>query len=168
MNSTDLEYVGFWPRVGAQVIDTIIVLVITTVLLLLIPGGSPDMDLDQLLAADPADLSIDTLLPGPVDVLVGFVLPAIAIVWLWRRREATPGKMAIGARVVDAKTGRAITAVQGVVRWFGYWLSAVPLCLGFLWVAIDPRRQGWHDKLAGTVVVRAKHGGSRPVEFERG
>ncbi|RYY81863.1 MAG: RDD family protein, partial [Comamonadaceae bacterium] len=47
-----------------------------------------------------------------------------------------------------------------------YFVSAIPLCIGFLWVAWDPRKQGWHDKLAGTVVVRARKRGPRPVQFD--
>ncbi len=94
------------------------------------------------------------------------MLPAIVIVWFWRRKKATPGKLAIGARVVDAATGQAITTRQGIVRCLGYFVAALPLFLGFLWVAFDPRKQGWHDKLAGTVVVRAKNRGPQPVKFE--
>ncbi|WP_141737159.1 RDD family protein [Marinobacter sp. X15-166B] len=43
-------------------------------------------------------------------------------------------------------------------------LSALPLCLGFIWVGVDKRKQGWHDKLAGTVVVRSI--GKEPVKFD--
>ncbi|MEJ0098832.1 MAG: RDD family protein [Pseudomonadota bacterium] len=168
MNTADLEYVGFWPRFGAQVIDSIIVTIITTLLLSLIPGPASTGDLEQMLDTDPADISLYSLLPGPMDLFVGVVLPGVAIVWLWRKREATPGKLAIGARVVDAQTGNAITLRQGIVRCLGYFVATLPLCLGLLWIAFDPRKQGWHDKLAGTVVVRAKKRGAQPVNFERG
>ncbi len=40
------------------------------------------------------------------------------------------------------------------VKYLGYYLSAIPLLLGFVWVAFDKRKQGFHDKLAGTFVVR--------------
>jgi uncharacterized RDD family membrane protein YckC len=62
--------------------------------------------------------------------------------------------MAIRARIVDARTGQAPTTRQDLIRYFGYLLSVMPLGLGYLWVAFDPRKQGFHDKLAGTVVVR--------------
>ncbi|PIP08224.1 MAG: hypothetical protein COX51_04865, partial [Syntrophobacteraceae bacterium CG23_combo_of_CG06-09_8_20_14_all_50_8] len=39
------------------------------------------------------------------------------------------------------------------LRWIGYFISALPLYIGFLWVAFDGKKQGWHDKLAGTVVI---------------
>jgi uncharacterized RDD family membrane protein YckC len=43
-----------------------------------------------------------------------------------------------------------------VGRYLGYFVSAIPLFLGLIWVGIDGRKQGWHDKLAGTVVIRPK------------
>ena len=62
--------------------------------------------------------------------------------------------MAISARVVDAKTGGRLTVGQSIGRYLGYFVSTIPFGLGLLWVAFDPKKQGWHDKLAGTVVVR--------------
>jgi uncharacterized RDD family membrane protein YckC len=62
--------------------------------------------------------------------------------------------MAIGARIVDAKTGGKPATSQLVIRYLGYYVSTIPLFLGLIWVGFDPRKQGWHDKLAGTVVVR--------------
>ena len=53
---------------------------------------------------------------------------------------------------------------QLIGRYFGYYVSTIPLFLGFVWVAFDPRKQGWHDKLAGTVVVREKHRAPEPVQ----
>ena len=64
----------------------------------------------------------------------------------------------LGAEVVDAKTGAALSVRQSIGRYLGYYVSILPLLLGLVWVAFDPRKQGWHDKLAGTVVVRAKRG----------
>jgi len=86
-------------------------------------------------------------------------LPAIAVVLFWIYRQATPGKIAISARIVDARTGGKPSTKQLVVRYLGYYVSTVPLMLGILWVAFDPRKQGWHDKLAGTVVVRPRRRG---------
>jgi uncharacterized RDD family membrane protein YckC len=62
--------------------------------------------------------------------------------------------MVVGAKIISAKTGEKPTTGQFVGRYFGYILSALPLFLGFLWAAWDPKKQTWHDKLAGTYVVR--------------
>jgi uncharacterized RDD family membrane protein YckC len=55
--------------------------------------------------------------------------------------------------VIDAVSGDAIGTRQALLRYLGYFLSILPLGLGFLWIAWDARKQGWHDKLAGTVVI---------------
>ncbi len=90
---------------------------------------------------------------GPLDLLISWVLPALAIVGFWMTKSATPGKMVISACIVDARSGLKPSWGQLVRRYLGYLVSTVPLCLGFLWVAFDSKKQGWHDKIAGTVVV---------------
>lgn len=68
-------------------------------------------------------------------------------------------------RVVDAETGKTLSVGQAVARYLCYIISMLPLCLGFIWVAFDRRKQGWHDKIAQTVVVRAKDRGPERVRF---
>jgi uncharacterized RDD family membrane protein YckC len=77
----------------------------------------------------------------------------IVTILFWRYRGATPGKMAISAKIVDAKTLAAPSTGSLVVRYFAYIVSALPLMIGFLWIGIDRRKQGFHDKIAGTAVV---------------
>ncbi|EAW3106662.1 RDD family protein, partial [Salmonella enterica] len=81
-------------------------------------------------------------------------VPAVLTVILWRGFQATPGKMALRLRVLDAESGCPASTGQYIGRYLGYFVSTVPLGLGFFWIAFDRRKQGWHDKLAGTVVVR--------------
>ena len=147
----ELEYVGFWPRVGAALIDTLLILFITVPLVTAFYGKQYWLS--------------DAWIKGPADFLINWVLPAIAVVLFWIYRQATPGKIAISARIVDAETGAKPSTRQLVGRYFAYYVSIIPLMLGILWVAFDPRKQGWHDKLAGTVVVRPKHRGPAPVTF---
>jgi uncharacterized RDD family membrane protein YckC len=152
--STDLEYVGFWARVGASIVDTILIVIIVAPILNAIYGTDYWLD--------------ERFIKGPADFLLNWVLPAVAIVLFWIARQATPGKMLIGAKIVDAATGGKPTTRQLIVRYLGYYVSTIPLLLGLIWVAFDPRKQGWHDKLAGTVVVRSKHRGTEPVQFTAG
>jgi len=77
----------------------------------------------------------------------------LATILLWRFRGATPGKMLFSARIVDANTLAAPSTGKLVGRFFAYLVSMIPAGLGFLWIAFDARKQGWHDKLAGTVVI---------------
>jgi len=151
------EYVGFWSRVLASLIDTVLALFIVWPILHFVYGP---LDLNALLSAtDPQDvLGSVPLVRGPVDFLVSWVLPPVAIVAFWIARQATPGKMAIRARIVDADTGATPTARQLIGRYLAYYVSMFGLGLGFLWVGWDKRKQGWHDKLAGTVVVRQRRG----------
>lgn len=154
MEDHSFEYVGFWPRVGASIIDAIIIMVITSPILVSIYGWGYFTDSDKPLIA------------GPADFLVSWVLPAIAVVLFWLYKQATPGKMAVAARVVDARTGNTISVGQAIGRYLAYFVSMLPLFLGIVWVGLDPRKQGWHDKLAGTVVIRPTHRGTEPVRFE--
>lgn len=133
-------YAGFWIRLWATVIDTVLILVVIVPLLLYIYG------LDYL---EPG-----VLIHGPMDFLISYVFPAVAVIVFWKYRSATPGKMIISARIVDARTGGRPSIGQCIVRYFAYIISMLPLFLGFVWIAFDKRKQAWHDKLAGTVVVR--------------
>jgi uncharacterized RDD family membrane protein YckC len=82
--------------------------------------------------------------------------------WLacWTLFGQTPGMMLMGLRIVRTD-GRKMTLRRALIRYVGCLLSALLLCLGFLWILIDSHRQGWHDKLSGTYVIylpsRATH-----------
>ncbi|MDQ7084304.1 MAG: RDD family protein [Sulfurovum sp.] len=86
---------------------------------------------------------------------MNYILPAIVVIIFWVYKSATPGKMALKLTIVDAKTGKNASTGQLIGRYLGYYVSIIPLCLGIIWVGIDKRKQGWHDKLAGTVVLKS-------------
>ena len=143
MNEVQPEYVGFWLRVGAALIDTLLTLAICFPLVTWIYGR---------------DYWTSTaLIQGPLDFLLTWVLPAVAVILFWIYRQATPGKMAIAARIVDSRTGGRPSTGQLIGRYFAYYVSIIPLMAGIIWVAFDARKQGWHDKLANTVVVRTRN-----------
>ena len=139
-DTASLEYVGFWSRVAASLIDTVALLLVCVPLLLLFGGVSALFD--------------PSASTSPAGIFVNWVLPFVLTAFFWRYFQATPGKMAIRALIVDAKTGEAPSNAQVLVRYVGYILSTLALGLGFIWIAFDARKQGWHDKLAGTVVIR--------------
>ena len=89
-------------------------------------------------------LGLDMLFMGTIFIL------------FWIIKSATPGKMLFGAYIVDAKTLGKATPLQNVIRYFAYFVSTIPLFMGFFWIAFDKRKQGWHDKLAGTLVIKGK------------
>lgn len=75
----------------------------------------------------------------------------------WKLWSATPGKMLLRMKVVDAKTLEPLSDLQILMRLAGYMVTTVGLCIGFLWIGIDKRRQGLHDKLAESVVIRTDY-----------
>jgi len=135
-------YVGFWARLWASFLDTILTIIVTYPLLIAVYGWGY--------------IESRALVEGPIDLVLSWMLPSAAIIVFWIYCSATPGKMAIGARIVDSASGRQPTQWQFVKRYIGYFLSSIPLCWGFIRAAFDPRKQGWHDKVAGTVVVYIK------------
>ena len=158
----ELEYVGFWLRVAASVVDSLWLMPIIWILGMLYENASGELT-DKMLS-NPAELSAADLgsmfSMSPMDFVVQVLVPAVLVVVFWMRKSATPGKMMLHARIVDATTGAVPTSRQLVIRYLGYYVSMLPLFLGLMWVGWDPRKQGWHDKLANTVVVRPK---IRPV-----
>ncbi|MDM7860848.1 RDD family protein [Alteromonas sp. ASW11-36] len=148
----DLEYVGFFARVGASIIDGVLLLVISLPVLFVIYGD------DYLYSTE--------VIQGPADFFINYVLPPFIVISFWAAKQATPGKMAVRAKIVDAQTGNACGLGQLIGRYLGYIISMLPLGLGLLWVAFDDKKQGFHDKLAGTVVVRKKERKPKAVSFD--
>ncbi|MCY3779125.1 MAG: RDD family protein [Chloroflexi bacterium] len=74
--------------------------------------------------------------------------------YFWTRRDGqTPGKSALGIRVVKVD-GSPISDVDAVIRAIGYHISSLICALGYIWAIFDKNNQSWHDKLASTYVVR--------------
>jgi len=136
----EYEYAGFWIRVGASLIDALLLMIITLPLMMMVYGESMWESSDIIL--------------GPVDFLLNYTLPFIATILFWQYKSATPGKMALNIKVVDADTGEKLSVGQSIGRYFAYIPAALVFMIGVIWVAFDKRKQGWHDKLARTVVIR--------------
>lgn len=85
--------------------------------------------------------------------LVGTVLAAGYFLFFWGLSGQTLGKLLTGARVVDRKGG-ALGFGRAALRLLGLLLAALPLGAGFIGLWTDPERRGWHDRIAGTKVVR--------------
>src|SRR5690242_19731021 len=96
-----LEYVGFWARVVAALIDTAALLIVTLPLTYVFYGQMRP--------------SGESMVQGPMDIIINWLLPAAVVIWLWTRLQATPGKMALSARIVDAQTGQPPSLTQCVV-----------------------------------------------------
>lgn len=152
--ANQLEYAGFWIRVLAALIDTVLIIAVTFPLLYAVYGAAY------------FDGVSTSFFAGPADILISYVLPAVGAILFWRAKQGTPGKLAFAMRVVDARTGKTLSVGQSIGRYFGYFASMLPLGLGIVWVGLDARKQGWHDKLAGSVVVRVRSSTAQPVVFD--
>jgi len=143
MASDDYEYAGFWVRALASIIDSILMLVIIMPIFFLAYGDA------FATGAESGSMSL-------LGVFLNYIFPAAACMMFWHYKAATPGKMILGLKVVSLKDGSELTFGQIVVRYIGYYLSMIVLFLGFVLVAFDKRKQGLHDKISQTTVVRAR------------
>ncbi len=123
-------YAGFWRRLVAVIVDAIILGVVQGIL---------------VLATGLAPAGIYLVNVTGIAYYIGF--------WAWRGQ--TPGKMALGVKIVRAD-GSPIGFGRSILRYIGYIASAIILGIGFLMIAFDRRKQGLHDKIAGTYVVRTE------------
>ena len=121
--------VGFWRRFGAALIDGVIVLLIAGLL--------------------------SAALHATGGVFGAVISIAYFVFFEGGARGAGPGKQALGIQVVDAQTGGPIGYPRAFVRWVGRILSWLAFFIGYLWMLGDGRRQCWHDKLAGDLVVHS-------------
>ena len=134
------EYAGFWIRTGATIIDTILIFAIIIPILTAIYGENY--------------WASKTTFEDIWYILINYTLPAITVIIFWVYKSATPGKMALKLTIISEKTGNKPSTGQFIIRYLGYYISIIPLCLGIIWVGLDKKKQGWHDKIAGTIVVK--------------
>jgi len=133
------SYGGFWIRVVAYIIDAIIIGIVAAVLSAPLAVNYSDMNSASVRASNGIEL----------------VLSAIYFILLWTYMGgASLGQRVFGLRVVDATTGQPIGLGKAALRWLGLVLSFAVCLIGVIWVAFDGRKQGWMDKIAGTVVLR--------------
>ncbi|MDP9468195.1 MAG: RDD family protein [Chloroflexota bacterium] len=134
------HYAGFWVRFLAILIDAIALGIFTSVLL---PFWGPQVTVTG------THVTVNAAANG-ISTLVGLIY----FVGLWSWRGQTLGMMPFNMQVVGVADGKKIDVVRGLLRYVGLIISIIPLFLGLIWVAFDARKQGWHDKIAGTVVIR--------------
>jgi uncharacterized RDD family membrane protein YckC len=103
---------------------------------------------------------LDIILVIILGVVVHPIWPLVALAYfsaLWAWRSTTVGGIVLGLKVVRLD-GKPLTFPVALVRSLGAAFSVVVLFLGYLWIAWDPEKQGWHDKIAGTVVLKLPRG----------
>jgi uncharacterized RDD family membrane protein YckC len=142
---------GFFSRFEAFVIDLVILIIVQLVASTFIQTIIRFFKLAGLVT------SIQTLLDNSTFQLVsGSLLMTLFAIgyfsFFWTLVGYTPGKALLGLKVVR-KNGAKLSFGRSLLRFFSYWISLIPLALGFFWILWDTKRQGWHDKIAGTQVL---------------
>lgn len=134
-------HAGFWVRVGAHLLDWLLIFLVLLPIAILLGAMEVSFNIQ-------GNTSIVAL-----GIFIEYILPFTVIMAFWRYMSATPGKRALKLKIVDARTGGKPTTSRFVGRYLAYYLSAIPLGMGFIWVAIDKEKRGWHDMISGTRVV---------------
>lgn len=143
-------YGGFWSRVIAYLIDSVILFVFQLALTFAFGDTTTETTATGFAANTQSD-----------SVLLNLVLVLVAVVYFVgfeaSARQATPGKSAMGLIVTDLD-GRRISYLRALGRYFAKILSGAILLIGFIMVAFTERKQGLHDMICSTLVVHAKPG----------
>ncbi|HLA27391.1 MAG TPA: RDD family protein [Syntrophales bacterium] len=154
------SYGGFWRRGLAIFVDKIILYIIYLIIILveslIFPlqpySHSPD------LVAGIWNSATAGLLIG--HIIMGLFISAVYFTYFHGAIGQTPGKIMLKLKVIGI-AGRNLNYGVAFLRWMGYIVSAMVIYLGFIWAAFDGKKQGWHDKIAGTVVVIVNRGERR-------
>ncbi len=147
--AASVEYMGFWIRFGAAMIDGVVILLFFF-----------------LLVRFAQDFFVRFFFTSELRAL----LLVIFLPWLYHwlfigLRGQTPGKMLAGIKVVNAGGSRPGLGSAARREVLGKLISSIALCLGFLWIIRDGQKQGWHDKVANTYVLRAEKDGRRKKDY---
>lgn len=153
-------YAGFVSRLVAFVIDLAILTIVLIVL-----GWTINIILDffgltpSAASFEAPDLTFRDYIRNTIGIILVISVPFLTFcIWFiyfvgsWALMGQTIGKQLLGLKVVSID-GTPVSLKQGIVRYFGYWISAIPLFAGYLWVLLDDERRGWHDRLSHTCVI---------------
>ena len=144
------RYAGFWQRLAAWLLDFVVVFGVYVAVTFAIYIFLGFFVLTGLFL-DEETFSLDTLV-AIVSVLGA--LTAFFYIPLGNSYGGTLGKRMLGLQVVSASDGSNIGPLRGLARYLVYVIGAIPLCFGWLWSIWDSQKQTWHDKAAGSIVVR--------------
>ena len=148
---------GFFSRMVAFFIDLILLALVAMIAGLAIGLVFDFFRLDQILGFLTASMPGVQTTFQKIAVLVSpfiFLLIILYFAFFWTFFGFTPGKALLGLKIVR-RDGKPLSFGRSILRFLCYWVSAIPLFLGFIWILIDRRHEGWHDKLASTNVVYA-------------
>lgn len=139
-----IEYAGFFRRLLAFGLDNMILSLMSTALVITL------FDVEQLTQLQSGNFAS---LADWRTLLINQLIPALWVIGFWVAWMATPGKLLLDCQIVNSKTLARPYPGKLVIRYLAYFISAIPLGLGFLWALIDKQNRSWHDLLSGTSVI---------------
>jgi uncharacterized RDD family membrane protein YckC len=153
------QYAGFLTRAVGLVLDYMIVALIGILLDLFAVAVFRAFAVDlNTCSPSTSSLTVQGLLclfGHLLLILIPIATRPVYFLLFWTLAEQTLGQRVVGVRVVHLD-GRRIGVLASLVRWIGYQVCLLTLGLGFLWVLVDDRRMGLHDKLARTCVIYSR------------
>ena len=170
VDRSDIHYAGFWRRVAAYQLDSLILGVASYIVIIPVAMvmGLGLSSMQAQAASDPAAMFAAMWPMLLVSYLLMFAIQAAYFACMHSRpAQATLGKMAVGIKATRPDGGR-ISFWRGVGRWAGLFLSAIPLGIGYLMAAFTDRKRALHDIVSDTVVVDRWAFTNQPQRQQRG
>jgi uncharacterized RDD family membrane protein YckC len=178
-NKEKIEYSGFNSRLFTSCIDLFIISVFSMPLFMAVSyimygGSTPNVVIPQIIQeislSGERVQSLSEILNnqkireylfdnhGLFKIILDFVFQISVLlaffVVFWYKKQATPGQMILSYKIVDASTLQSPSLKQLIIRVFAIVISIAFFGLGIIWIAFDKRKQGWHDKLANTLIIK--------------
>lgn len=152
MSMAATRFAGFWIRTAALFIDSLILSVVIVPIFLAVGFGS-----GLFRSFDPehgpgAGVAVVFLL---MEVVI-FVLVLVYQVYFITKKGGTPGKLALGLKIVNAADGSYLSVGKAVGRYFAYMLSGMILYIGYIIAAFDSEKRALHDHICSTRVIYQK------------
>ncbi|OFJ32134.1 RDD family protein [Vibrio cholerae] len=131
-------YATFWDRLWASLIDSLVLSVLILAVILFIFNV----------------LDVDVAINSRYVDIANLFLSLCITILFWNFKSATPGKMLLKLKVVDEHTLNKLTFKQSIIRYLSYYISLLGFFIGFFWIFFNKKNQGWHDKIAKTIVIK--------------
>ena len=153
----DNRFGGFWRRFWATMVDMFILYLMSLTLFFIglfamgLGGSSPWRIVTT------GDLPRGTGLFMALYLAAALLMAMAYFIWFHGTIGQTLGKRLLGLRLIRT-SGEKMTPGIAFLRCVGSLISSLFVFLGFIWIAIDHRKQGWHDKIAATLVIRTQNG----------
>lgn len=130
------NYAGFWLRLLAFAIDYFLIIIASKIMfgsrVVSFSGGTIDMNFNGIF----------------------ILIPILYFILFWKFFDATPGKMILKIKIISTDDKTELSWKNVLLRYLGYIVSALVIFIGFFWIGFNKRKQGWHDKIAKTFVVK--------------